>query len=166
MFLRRPAALTLCLMVVICTGCGSDEPADEKGAVEDTMRTFLNALADGNGEAACAQLTGHAQQQAIDLTVKTLNVDVATCPDALDDYVKNTGKGVADKVCGARGDDECRSLAIKTTTRVLDRTKDVEFKVQVSGNAATVGPAAGPEGYEGRLEKAQGEWLISDFRGL
>lgn len=166
MFLRRLAPLAVCLTTVISTGCGGDAPADDMGAVENTVRTYLSALASGNGDRACAQLTGAAQREAVNLSTKTLDLQVGTCADALDNFATKAGAAAADKVCGARADTECKRIASKAATRVLDGTKDAELRVQVSGDSATAGPAAGPEGYSSQLRKVDGKWLISKIRGI
>lgn len=170
MFLRRLAPLAVCLTTVISTGCGGDAPggapADDKGAVENTVRTYLSALASGNGGRACAQLTGAAQREAVNLSTKTLDLQVGTCADALDNFATKAGAAAADKVCGARADAECKRIASKAATRVLDGTKDAKLRVQVSGDSATASPAAGPEGYSSQLRKVDGKWLISKIRGI
>jgi hypothetical protein len=166
MVLRRSLPRAMCLMALIATGCGGDEPADDRRAVEQTMRTFLTALAEGDGARACDQLTPDAKDQVVRLTAKTLDAGAASCTDALDNFARNTGADVAEKVCGARADAECRRIASEAATGVLDKTKDVELQVQVSGDAATAGPAAGPEGYDGRLRKVDGTWRVSSFQGL
>lgn len=170
MFLRRLAPLALCLTAVISTGCGGDAPggapADDKKAVENTVRTYLNALASGNGDRACAQLTGAAQGEVVELITKTLDLRVATCADALDNVAKKTGGDAAEKVCGARPEADCKRIAEKTAARVLNETKDADLRVQVSGDSATASAAAGPDGYSSELRKVDGKWLISKIRGI
>ncbi|MDQ4048270.1 MAG: hypothetical protein M3131_02665 [Actinomycetota bacterium] len=171
MFLTKPALLALWPIALISAGCGGGEDrpdgraADER-AVKDTMKTYLGALADGDGNKACDQLMPEAKRQVVKLSAMTLGREAASCPAALGRLVKETGANVADEVCGARDASRCKRLAKQTAADVADELKDVETKVEVRGDSASAGPAAGPEGYEARLRKIDGEWLISNVGGL
>ncbi len=85
----------------------------------------------------------------------------STCEQALGRLVENVG-GAAD-VCGPDGDAECERIARKAAQDVVDNLKNVDIRVQVRGDSATAGPAAGPEGFDGQLRKIDGRWLMTEF---
>lgn len=100
------------------------------------MKTYLEALADGDGEKACDQLTGEAKRAVLDeISGQLPEFGAASCEDALDTLAENLGE------------DEKSAL------------RDAEIEVKVDGDTATARPAKGTDDAE--LRKIDGKWLIS-----
>lgn len=115
-------------------GCGG---ADENGAVQNTVKTYLSAFADGNGQKACDQLTGQETRTIVQGAVERLpELQSATCPDALS------------KLSGSLGADEKQTLRDAKITNV-----------HVTGDSATAEVVGGTQTAD--LTKAHGRWLIS-----
>jgi len=124
-------AVTLAAAVIGSACGGSDE-----SKVEETVRTYLNGIADGDGQTACDQLTGAAKRELTTaLTELVPELNAASCEDAIDGLAENLGE------------DERRVL------------RDADLNVAVSGDSATATPTEGTS--DVKLEKADGEWLIS-----
>ena len=76
------------LAVALVVGCGGSEDSPE-----DVARTYLEAVADGDGEKACDQLTGEAQRQAVTFLAQQVPEFGATsCEDGLDMLGENLGE--------------------------------------------------------------------------
>ena len=114
-------------------GCGGGE----QSRIQDTVRTYLNAVADADGKAACDQLTGEARRALVDsVRSQVPELNVTTCQSAITTVAANLGA------------DETSSL------------KNVDFaSVQIREDSAT----ARPKGATGKAElrKINGEWYIS-----
>ena len=109
--------------------------------VRDTVETYLTALADGDGERACDQLTGNARRKLVDsLTQQVPEVDATSCEDALAMVAANIGA------------DEERTL------------KDAEI-TKVSGQGELGhSPARGAD-TDAELVKTDAGWLIDGGLG-
>lgn len=156
MSIRKAAVPALCLLALVSAGCGgspdpppapapkpSPPPASDKDAAKKTMKSYIGALAGGDGEKACSYLTGAAKRQVVS-QARALNpsLGAASCAETLKQLAKTMPAGMAKKLT------------------------EVEIKVQVRGDSATVGAAGGPGTYDGQLRKIDGKWLISKFASL
>jgi hypothetical protein len=120
----------LAVLALVGVACGT---SDEQ-AVEDQVRTLLNAMADGDGDAGCATLTQEGQESfEVDLTLDQEN-DPASCPDGFVDF--------AGKLSGA---------GVDLDSAEIDR-------VEIDGDEATVGLEESVQTFD--LEKVDGDWLI------
>lgn len=131
------------------------------------MSAYLDALAEGDGDEACGHLTPAAKRQ-VAAEIQRLNpaLKSASCARTLGKLAESAGANAARQVCGTSGDAECERIARKTARDLIGGLKDVEIKVEVRGDVATAGPATGPDGYDGRLQRIDGEWLISQFASI
>src|SRR5688572_6502098 len=66
----RQVTLLLGALVLLVGGCGGG--SDEE-AVESTVKAYLDAFADGDGEGACSRLAGHAFEEVY-LAVSSLEL--------------------------------------------------------------------------------------------
>jgi hypothetical protein len=118
--------------IVLLAGCGggdSDDPAEP-------VRVYFDALADGNGERACGQVTGAAQREMVGYAAEMLpEFRITSCASAIR------------RLAGVLGPDE-RALL-----------KEASFTVKRNGDQATVTPkgAARPA----QVERISGRWLIA-----
>ena len=94
------AAVLLGLVVAVSAGCGVGEPTSE-GKLAATADAYLRALATGNSDEACAQLTAGARAALM-----------GPCPSAMEAIAKRVGaerlaaaadQGVSIEVDGDRG---------------------------------------------------------------
>lgn len=132
--MRKPAMVMACCAAAVALGaCGGGD----EGAVEDTVQTYLSALANSDGATACDQLTGEAQREVVaSMRAQLPELETTTCEDGLTMLGANIGA------------DEEGALA------------DVEFEsVVIDGDSATATPEAGTG--EAELVKVDGRWLIS-----
>lgn len=109
-------------------GCGA---SDEEKAAEP-VKTYLAALADGDGDKACAQLAGEMQREFVH-DAQEADAGLVSCAEAV-----TLGAGVI-------GPDE------------EDALREADLSVKVQGDEATVEVKGGD-----RLEVANidGDWLI------
>ncbi|WP_354697166.1 hypothetical protein [Paraconexibacter sp. AEG42_29] len=76
----RAATIASVLIVGVLSGCGGDEPAGPAAV----MSTYLSAVADGDGERACAQLTEATRQATLRAAARNFpDLDAKTCGQAL-----------------------------------------------------------------------------------
>lgn len=116
------------LLPVACGGSG--------GSPEGTVKTYLNALADGNGKKACDQLTGQAQRDALDYVSSNIpELNATSCEGAMGAIADNLG-----------GDE-------KSTLR------KAKLHAKTTGNTATVSVEGGTS--DAQLKKVDGRWYIS-----
>jgi hypothetical protein len=64
---RKRIAATFAVVAALATGCGGDGDSDEE-RVADSVRTYFEAVADGNAPRACSALTREARDNASGLT--------------------------------------------------------------------------------------------------
>ena len=83
----------LVIAAALAGGCGgSDDGADDAGP-EDVVRTYLEAVADGDGERACDQLTDDVQRQAVDfLSAQLPQLEASSCADGLGQLAEDLGE--------------------------------------------------------------------------
>lgn len=114
-------------------GCGG---SGDRGAVTQTVKDYLAALARGDGTTACAQLTGHEARLLLALiTADDPETNPTSCTDAVA------------KIAGDLGGNEAALLRDAKITAIT-----------ISGDKATVilaGATASP-----RLIKTNGHWYI------
>jgi hypothetical protein len=127
------------IAVVALAGCGgSDDPPEPTGSdreqVETVVMRYLEGLLDGDGDAACDQLTPAAQDQFATISGS----------DSCTDGVEKFGQLVEDDLGG--GDPRVVNVTI--------RGAKAEARV-AAGDKPTQTPAL--------LEKAEGTWRISGF---
>jgi hypothetical protein len=123
-----------CAACLFATGCGGQSDADR---IQQTVKTYLSALADGDGAKACDQLTGDQTRAVVDHAITSLpELQASGCADALT------------KLSGSLGADEKQTLRDAKVTQV-----------QVSGDSATAEVVGGSKTAE--LQKSHGRSLIS-----
>lgn len=85
--IRRAAPACGLAAVVLLTGCGggNDKPKIDQTDPAAVVKGYLNALADGDGKTACAQLSPARQRFAVKALLRPTSLDnfAADCPDAL-----------------------------------------------------------------------------------
>ena len=122
------------LAVLLCTallGCGGGNDEDE---VRETVRTYLNAFADGDGERTCQQLTNEGRRGFLDaLAAQVPGLPTASCEEAVD--------------------------ALEDAGADISVLRDVELtEVNVDGDTATVRAKGGTADAE--LVKTDDGWRI------
>jgi hypothetical protein len=99
------------------------------------VKTYLSALADGDGERACDQLKGSAQRELIAGLAETLpEAGVLTCAEAVE------------KMSGLLGPDEAGLIS------------DAEVEVTLDGDRGKARPVEGTDTID--VVKSDGRWLI------
>jgi hypothetical protein len=124
--MRRSSVLVSPLLAVaLVAGCGGGSSDEE--SVKESVRTYLSAFADGDGDRACDQLTGEAQRHAVDaLRQQVPEFNATSCPDAIEAVSENIGE---DEKSGLR-DVEFQSVTIdgdRATARPVNATTDAEL---------------------------------------
>jgi hypothetical protein len=116
-------------------GCGGS--SGDADGIRTTLQTYLTAIADGDGQRACDQLTKDQARVVISqATAKAPELQAASCADALT------------KLSGALDADQKRTL------------RDAKVSnVRINGGSATAEVVGGSQTAE--LEKSHGRWLIS-----
>lgn len=112
-------------------GCGNSTADD----AAQPVKTYFDALADGDGERACDQLAGEAQRELVVSAVEQVpELNITTCAETVE------------AVSGMIGPDE------------ESRLRDAEMRVEVDGDTATVTPEGGTDSAE--VAQIDGRWLI------
>jgi len=146
----RHPFLIAALGLVVVAGCGSSNGAGED-EVRETVRTFgqafVQARESGDGEPACAVMTGEAERQLGEFLSAGANTD----PE-----VYLFGHTCGDVVLLAAEQD----LDPETFERVT--STEVE-SVDVDGDSATAEVAGGARH---RLERSEGKWEVAEIGGL
>lgn len=137
--LRSLLVVLIAVLSVVGVSCGG---ASNEEKVADTLTTYLDALANGDGQEACDQLTGAQNRRILEGAVSFLPELASTsCADAL----TKLGEGI--------GADERELL------------NDAEIvNVEVDGDSATAQIDGGTGTAE--LEKPGDRWLISGGIGI
>jgi hypothetical protein len=114
-------------------------PAPHEGnseaEIKKTVKTYVSAFAQGDGEKACAQLTDTARQAVAGVSG---NVGAKSCPQAFERTREIGGKSV-----------------IEAARRIQVR------KVRLDGGTATVELRAGTQDSVAQLEQVGSGWKIS-----
>lgn len=136
---RRAASAALAATVLLA-GCGDDDKRSEPEQVSAAATDYARAFGNGDGDAACARLTKAAQE---DLTkrVSTL-VGTRDCPEAIEKLQAVAGPNVTGPFQEAKASDP-----------------------KISGDSATVTLTAGPGTEEVKLQRVDGEWLLTRAPG-
>lgn len=149
-------AISLALVVALALGaCGGDGEGDPGAIVGD----YYAALADHDGAAACAHLTGEMQRTVVEQAASLPGYS-GTCPDAVEVIVANLG---GDEVSALRNaeitdtaiDGDTATVTIKDATSVAT-LKKVDGRWYLAGGlfedsdpTTATGPAANGSGQAG-----------------
>jgi len=122
-------------VVALVAGCGAGNPDEEK--IESTIKGYLAAFADHDGDKICSYLTDDARKAML-RRVKSL----ANKPD-------------------------CNTIASITTDidqEQLDRLKDVQVAdIKITGDTATARPTlAGEKAEEATLRRVGDDWKLDN----
>ncbi len=134
--LRRLLLAVALLTVGLPTlaGCGGD---GDEAAVANTVETYLSALAKGDGQEACDQLTGSQARKVLEgFVVQLPELQATSCADALS------------KLSGSLGGEEKGGLEDAEATNV-----------EIRGDSATAEVVGGTQTVS--LTRTDGHWLIS-----
>lgn len=130
--LGRLLGLVLVGVALPLGACGGDE----SDAAAEPVRVYFAALADGDGERACEQITGEAQREMLGYLGDLLpEFGVRTCAEGIE------------VLAGNMGADERAIL------------EDATFEIEIDGDRATVEPEGGTQAAS--VEKIEGRWLIT-----
>jgi hypothetical protein len=114
-------------------GCGGDGGSDEEAAVEEVVRTYFTAFADGDGAKACGQLATQAQVRLVE--------------------------GARANDCAEAMEAAARQPEVKP---YVERFRDVEvLEVTIAGREATAKVRAIGQETTIPLAKESGTWKIS-----
>jgi hypothetical protein len=131
----RGLATTIAVIALLAALLGCAGAARDK-EVQDTVKTYLDALAEGDGEKACDQLTDTAKLDALEALRERLpELDASSCEDGLSQLAENIG--------------EVEKDALRDPG---------EIDVRISGASATAKPENVAREVE--LNKAGDKWLI------
>ena len=133
--MARGLATTIAVIALLAALLGCAGAAHDK-EVQDTVKTYLDALAEGDGEKACDQLTATAKRGAVEALRERLpELGASSCEDGLSQLAENIGEGEKD--------------ALRDPGEIV---------VRISGDSATAKPENGAR--EAELNKAGDKWLI------
>lgn len=127
MFLPVKATLTLCALSLVLplAACGSE---DEEAA--SIVRSYLQAVAEGNGHAACDLLTGEQQRHVLDQFSNQLpELGAVSCAHAVEMTAENFGRDETTRLAAAEvtatvtGDTATATIEGATETAQLTRTE-------------------------------------------
>ena len=127
---RRSAAL---LLVLVLAGCGGGE----EGKVREVMQRHAEALAEGDGERACRDLTAEARRLVVvSVDAVAPGLGARTCEQAL-------------RAIGGRLDDEAKR-----------QLRDAHYEVELHGDGTATADPDTVSG-EAQLRKRGGRWVIT-----
>ena len=133
--MARGLATTIAVIALLAALPGCAGAVRDK-EVQDTVKTYLDALAEGEGEKACDQLTDTAKLGALEaLRERFPELDASSCEDGLSQLAENIG--------------EVEKDALRDPG---------EIDVRISGASATAKPENVAREVE--LNKAGDKWLI------
>ncbi len=132
----RCTGVLLVALLAIASGCGG-----EKGKVEDTVDTFIGAVAEGDGNEACEHMTNGARRDL--LTSIASSTSIIALPD-----------------CGDLG----QFLEKHASQQLRDRLEALEVgAVRVEGDRASADLVVDDKPISTlALERRDGGWLIAD----
>ena len=137
---RRLRLATSLTAAVLVAGCGDEDKRPEPEQVTAAVTDYARAFGDGDGDKACSLLTP-AAKEAFTKRVSTL-VGTRDCPEAVEKLQAVAGPNVTGPFQEAKASDP-----------------------KVSGETATVKLMAGAGVEEVKLEKVDGEWLLTQAPG-
>jgi len=156
--------LAVLAAAIFLVACGGDEdssssssdvtPEEEMQAVSDTTISYLQAIASGQGEEACAHLVPAAQEQIIDdynaSNLATFQgVDATSCEQVVESFgdflAENAGQSEAELIQG------------------VEQTTSPEEVELTSDTAATITVDQGEEPpFDYELVKEDDAWLLTE----
>jgi|SRR5918999_3080954 pSer/pThr/pTyr-binding forkhead associated (FHA) protein len=143
------------IVAVILVAGGDDGGGDELDGpgAEETVKEYLRAYVDGDGDAACDQLTDDYQEEIVERNEAFVDEDVSECPELIE--------ALEERLSGSGG------LTFEGEELNDDSIDDLDLKSNVELNSEGEGESATVEGPEGQqkfeLEPVDGEWKISDI---
>ena len=137
---RSRAASAAAIAALALAGCGDEEKRSDPEQVVAAATEYAHAFGKGDGEAACARLTDGAQEE-FTKRVSSL-VGTRDCPEAVE---------------------KLQAVAGPNVTGPFQEAKASGPKVD--GDSATVTLMAGTGSEEVKLEKSDGEWLLTRAPG-
>ena len=134
--IRPVVAFAVLVLVVPAAGCGNGGGDDIEQA-RDTVRDYVTAIAEGDGDRACGRMSEAAQEQLAGRVAEDApQSGIDTCEEAVERL-------------GEQLDDED-----------LAPLRDPEIDVTLNRDKATASVADGPS--DVTVIKVDGEWLIDD----
>ena len=126
--------LTIVLLGIAMGACGA---SGDEAAVKDVMERHVAAIAEGDGEAACRDLTARARRLVvISFDAAAPEVGATTCAEALG--------AIARSLDGA----------------ARNRLRDADDTIEIRADGTAVADSAATTG-ETELRKVSGEWVIT-----
>src|SRR3954469_18674896 len=113
-------AAVLVVLAALAGGCGGGNSDGNPGKV---VHAYFEAVASGDGDAACAQLTGDARRSVVDYIAQQLpEVGATTCTQAMQAIADNLGGDEAStlkkaKVTDTKIDGDTATVSIEGATR-------------------------------------------------
>lgn len=130
----RAATLALLASAAIAAGCGASE---EEAAIEGVVERHLGAIADGDGKAACRDLTAEAKRLVvISFEAAAPGAGARTCEDAFEAVAANLDDA------GER------------------KLRDSDHRVEVRGDGTATVDSSATTG-EIELREQRGRWVIT-----
>jgi hypothetical protein len=126
-------AATVVAVALTLAGCGGSDPTSDEQVIEDTVKTYFTAFADGDGQRACDQLSSSVQGQ---IEKATKAKDCATALEAaaqqpeFKQYVDELRDVEVLKVTVADRDATAKIKAIGQTTTMPLRKDGDTWKIQ------------------------------------
>jgi hypothetical protein len=137
---RSRTASAAAVAALALAGCGDDERRSDPEQVTAVATEYAHAFGKGDGEAACSRLNEAAQEE-FTKRVSTL-VGTRDCAEAVEKLQAAAGPNVTGPFQEAKASDP-----------------------QIEGDTATVKLMAGTGTEEVKLEKVDGEWLLTHAPG-
>ena len=133
---RSYVSLSIVVVILIATLSGCGGGASDNSKITSTIKSYLTAVANGNGQAACAELTPAAAQQ---VRQDATSLGATGCADAIN------------RVSASIGAAKQALLKAKITS------------ITITGSTATAQLQGGTRAP--KLQKVGGRWLIAGGLG-
>jgi hypothetical protein len=139
--MTRPASSAVAIaLVTLAAGCGGGDDTPDSEQVTKAVADYAHAFGNGDGDKACALLT----------------------PGARDAFTSRVSSLVGTRDC-AEAMDKLQAVAGPNVTGPFQDATASEPKVE--GDTATVTLKAGGASEQVKLEKRDGEWLLTRAPG-